>query len=154
MADKFSKETRSRIMSCIRGKDTKPELAVRRILWKLGLRYRVHDRTVLGTPDISNKRRRLAVFVDGCFWHGCPVCYREPKTNKDFWRGKISRNWRRREGVRAGLEGQGFRVVEIWEHDAWDQDTVVGKVGAALESRSGLTRFPPQSGSRRFTRNQ
>ena len=132
MADRVSKETRSRIMSSIRGKDTGPELAVRRILWGRGLRYRVHDRTVLGIPDISNKRRRLAVFVDGCFWHGCPACYREPKTNRDFWRGKISRNRRRREAVRAGLEGQGFRVVEIWEHEAYDADVVAGRAGAAL----------------------
>ena len=108
MADRFSKETRSRIMSRIRGKDTKPELAVRRILWKLGLRYRVHDRTVLGTPDISNKRRRLAVFVDGCFWHGCPVCYREPKTNRDFWRSKISRNMEAEGGRSSGSRGAGL----------------------------------------------
>ena len=137
MADRFSKETRSRIMSRIRGKDTGPELAVRRILWRSGLRYRIHDRTVLGTPDISNKRRRLAVFVDGCFWHGCPVCYREPKTNKDFWRCKISRNRERREVVRVALEGQGFRVVEIWEHEADDADIVIRSVRAALYGAPG-----------------
>lgn len=71
MADTVSPETRSRMMSKIRSKNTKPEMAVRRTLWKSGLRYRVHDRTLPGTPDISNKRKRLAVFVDGCFWHGC-----------------------------------------------------------------------------------
>ena len=132
MTDRFSKDTRSRIMSHIRGKDTGPELAVRRILWSRGLRYRIHDRTVLGTPDLSNKRRRLAVFVDGCFWHGCPVCYREPQTNKDFWQDKITRNRRRREVVRAGLEGQSFRVVEIWEHEIGDHDVVMRKVSVAL----------------------
>ena len=121
-------------MSRIRSKDTKPELAVRRILWGRGLRYRVHSRAVLGTPDISNRRRRLAVFVDGCFWHGCPKCYSEPKTNVGFWREKVRRNRARREEVRAGLEAQGFRVVEIWEHEAYDTDTVVGRVGAALEA--------------------
>ena len=132
MADRFSKETRSRIMSRIRGKDTGPELAVRRMLWSHGFRYRIHDRTVLGTPDVSNKRRRLAVFVDGCFWHGCPMCYREPQTNTDFWRGKVSRNRRRREAVRAGLEGQGFRVIEIWEHEVGDSDAVMRKVGVGF----------------------
>ena len=72
MTDRFTKRVRSRIMSNIRSKNTKPELFVRRILWRHGLRYRIHNRTVLGTPDTSNKRRKLAVFVDGCFWHGCP----------------------------------------------------------------------------------
>lgn len=121
-------------MSRIRSKDTKPELAVRRILWGRGLRYRVHSRAVLGTPDISNRRRRLVVFVDGCFWHGCPRCYSEPKTNVEFWREKVRRNRARRDTVRAGLKEQGFRVVEIWEHEAYDPDTVVGRVGAALDA--------------------
>ena len=125
---------RSRIMSRIRSKDTKPELTVRRILWARGLRYRIHSRAVPGIPDISNRRRRLAVFVDGCFWHGCPICYKEPKTNTEFWREKIRRNRARREVVRADLEAQGFRVVEIWEHEAGDQDAVVGRVCAALEA--------------------
>lgn len=118
-------------MSRIRSKDTKPELAVRRTLWRHGLRYRIHSRSVLGTPDVSNKRRKLAVFVDGCFWHGCPVCYVEPKTNVGYWQGKVRRNRRRREAVRAGLEAQGFRVVEIWEHEAGNADIVIEKVGVA-----------------------
>ena len=134
MADRFSKEVRSSIMSSIRSKDTKPEMAVRRTLWASGLRYRVHDRSVLGTPDISNKRRRLAIFVDGCFWHGCPMCYKEPKTNTGFWREKIRRNRARREAVRNGLEAQGYRVVEIWEHEASSPETIVRRVGEALES--------------------
>ena len=105
------------MMSKIRSKDTKPELAVRRVLWRAGFRYRVHDRTLPGTPDMSNKKKRLAVFVDGCFWHGCPACYTEPKTNTDFWRTKVSRNRRRREEVREKLRNMGFCVVEIWEHE-------------------------------------
>ena len=127
MADKVSKETRSRIMASIRGRNTKPEIAVRRILWRHGLRYRTHDRTILGRPDISNKGKRLAIFVDGCFWHGCPKCYREPETNKDFWRNKVEENKRRRDVVRDGLERQGFRVVEIWEHEADEPRAVLEK---------------------------
>ena len=127
MADKVSKKTRSRIMSSVRSKDTKPELAVRSILWNRGLRYRIHDSTLPGTPDISNKRRRLAVFVDGCFWHGCPVCYVEPKTNVVFWRDKVSRNRRRREAVRADLKDMGLRVVEIWEHEVYEPSAVLEK---------------------------
>ena len=141
MVDKFSKEVRSRIMSKIRGKNTKPELAVRRILRGRGLRYRVHDRTILGTPDISNKRRGLAVFVDGCFWHGCPVCYKEPKTNRGYWRDKVSRNRKRREAVKDGLERQGFQVVEIWEHEAEDADTVVRKMASPTFTPTHVPNF-------------
>ena len=132
MVDTVSKETRSQIMSRVRSKDTKPELAVRRILWRGGLRYRIHDRTLPGTPDISNKRLRLAVFVDGCFWHGCPTCYSEPKTNTDFWRDKVCRNRKRREKVRESLQRMGFRVVEVWEHEADNSDAVARSLRAAL----------------------
>ena len=134
MTDRFSKEVRSRIMSSIGSKDTGPEMVVRRTLWASGFRYRVHNRSVLGTPDISNKKRRLAIFVDGCFWHGCSMCYKEPKTNVDFWREKIRRNRARREAVCKGLEEQGYRVVEIWEHEVNDSEIIVGRVSAALES--------------------
>lgn len=128
MTDTVSPEMRSRIMSKIKSKDTKPELAVRRVLWGAGLRYRIHDRTLPGTPDISNKRLRLAVFVDGCFWHGCPECYSEPKSNVGFWRAKVRKNRKRREEIREDLEGRGFRVVEVWEHETVDPDTVLGMV--------------------------
>ena len=132
MADRVSMETRSRIMASIRGRNTKPEIAVRKILWSHGFRYRIHDRTVLGTPDISNKRRGFAIFVDGCFWHGCPKCYKEPETNRDFWRDKISRNKKRRKEVRKGLERQGVRVIEIWEHDAADPESIMKAVGSDI----------------------
>ena len=124
MTDSVSKEARHRIMSSIRSKDTRPELAVRRVLYGLGFRYRVHDKTLPGTPDLSNKRRKIAIFVDGCFWHGCPTCYVEPKTNTRFWREKVSKNRARRESVLSSLKAQGFRVVEIWEHDAYNADAV------------------------------
>ena len=132
MADMVSMETRSRIMASIRGRDTRPEIAVRRILWRHGLRYRTHDRTILGRPDISNKRKRLAIFVDGCFWHGCPKCYREPETNRNFWRSKVDGNRRRREIVRNGLKRQGFRVIEIWEHEVDCPSVVMKKVNAGI----------------------
>ena len=118
-------------MSRIRSKDTKPEIAVRRALWRTGFRYRVHDRTLPGTPDISNKGKKLAVFVDGCFWHGCPKCYTEPKSNVDFWKTKLLANRTRREKVRANLEEMGFRVVEIWEHETKDPGAAAARVIAA-----------------------
>jgi len=116
MPDKFSKEIRSKIMSSIRGKNTKPELAVRKILWTSGKRYRVHDKSVFGTPDISNKSKKVAVFIDGCFWHGCSRCYKEPKSNTEYWRSKITRNKNRRKLVRSKLREQGFTMLQFWEH--------------------------------------
>ena len=132
MTDRVSPEVRSRIMSRIRGKDTKPEIVVRRTVWNMGIRYRVHSRAVPGTPDLSNQSRRLAVFVDGCFWHGCPRCYREPQTNTAFWREKVERNRRRRRVVRRELKRQGFKVTEIWEHDAYNPSAVIRKVESAM----------------------
>jgi len=117
VADKFSHEVRSRIMSSIRGKDTMPEIKIRKLLWSMGKRYRIHDRRIFGTPDISNKEKQLAVFIDGCFWHGCQKCYREPKTNPSFWRSKILRNQRRRNVVKYELRKQGVIMLQFWEHD-------------------------------------
>lgn len=116
MSDKFSQEKRSKIMSSIRGKNTKPELRIRKMVWYFGKRYRIHDKTVFGTPDISNKSKKVAVFIDGCFWHGCPKCYSEPKTNIEFWRNKITRNKERRKQVRKNLRKDGWTVMEFWEH--------------------------------------
>ena len=130
--DRFPSYMRSRIMASIRSNDTGPEIAVRRIMWGLGFRYRTHDRTVPGTPDISNKRRRYAIFVDGCFWHGCPECYREPKTNTAFWRDKVRRNMKRRNDVSDELKRQGFRVVEIWEHEVSEPESVVAKLNVII----------------------
>lgn len=116
LLDNISKEKRSKIMSCIRSKNTKPEITIRKMIWSKGFRYRIHNRSVFGTPDISNRSRNIAVFVDGCFWHGCPRCYKEPKTNVDFWRSKIIRNRARRDTVKKQLRKEGWRVLEFWEH--------------------------------------
>jgi len=116
VTDNLTREQRSKVMASIRGKNTKPELIIRKILWSGGFRYRIHDKSVYGTPDISNKRRKLAVFIDGCFWHGCKKCYKEPATNTVFWREKIRNNKKRRMKVRRELKKQGWVVQEFWEH--------------------------------------
>lgn len=108
---------RSRTMSKIRGKDTGPEMEVRRWLWSQGIRYRVHDRSLPGTPDISNKSRKVAVFIDGCFWHGCPRHYKTPKTRSGFWDEKIRRNREKRQRVR-GQYPEDWTIVEFFECDA------------------------------------
>ena len=102
-------------MARIRGRDTRPELILRQQLWRAGHRYRVHRRDVPGTPDLCSKKLRLAVFVDGCFWHGCPKHYRQPSSRVDYWQGKLQRNQRRRTQVMEELRQSGWRALVVWE---------------------------------------
>lgn len=127
MTDNLSKKTRSKVMASIRSKNTKPELAIRKILWASNKRYRVHDRTVFGVPDISNKRKRVAVFIDGCFWHGCKTCYKEPSTNVEYWRNKITKNKERRITVTERLLKDSWKVLEFWEHRVSLEAALVAK---------------------------
>jgi DNA mismatch endonuclease (patch repair protein) len=117
MVDNLSKKVRSKVMASIKGKNTKPEVTVRRLLWAAGKRYRVHDRTVFGIPDISNKNKKVAIFIDGCFWHGCSRCYKEPTTNIAYWRNKIRTNIARRKAVTQGLQKNRWTVLQFWEHE-------------------------------------
>lgn len=116
LVDNLSKEKRGRVMASIRGKDTEPEITIRKLLWKEGVRYRIHNKSIYGTPDISIKTDRIAIFIDGCFWHGCKRCYKEPKSNVGFWRKKILDNRKRRIKVRSQLRRGGWNVQEFWEH--------------------------------------
>jgi len=117
MTDIVSPDQRSRMMAAIRSKDTKPEMLVRRFLFSKGLRYRISDRKLPGSPDIVLKKYRTVVFIDGCFWHGHRGCkhYREPKTNSDFWRHKIAMNIARDYANDVDLRLAGWRVLRIWE---------------------------------------
>lgn len=114
-------------MSSIKSKNTIPEITIRKKLWKYGLRYRIHDKSVIGTPDITFRKKRIAIFVDGCFWHGCSNCYKEPKTNAKFWRNKISKNIERRKSVRSALQNSGWKVMEFWEHEIIDDNLSIQK---------------------------
>lgn len=104
------------MMAGIRGKDTKPELVIRRGLHALGFRFRLHDRRLPGRPDIVLARRRAAVLIHGCFWHGhdCPL-FKWPRTREEFWREKIAGNRARDAAAEAALDRAGWRVLKIWE---------------------------------------
>jgi DNA mismatch endonuclease (patch repair protein) len=119
MTDKVSAADRSRMMSAVRGKNTKPELAVRSALFAAGYRYRLHRRDLPGSPDIVLPRYRMAVFVHGCFWHGhdCPRG-RRPTSNVEFWNTKLDRNLLRDRVSRTALESAGWTVTTIWECSA------------------------------------
>lgn len=108
---------RSRMMSGIRGRDTAPELAVRRFLHAAGLRYRLHVRQLPGTPDLVFARHRAVVFVNGCFWHAHEGCsyFRLPATRTTFWRDKLAANVARDKRVESELEDDGWRVAIVWE---------------------------------------
>ncbi|MBN9050377.1 MAG: very short patch repair endonuclease [Rhizobiales bacterium] len=115
-------------MSRIKGRNTKPELVLRRALWALGLRYRLHTK-LPGRPDITFAGRRLVVFIDGCFWHGCPKHGVQPKTNHEFWRDKLNSNIARDRRVTAQLRADGWKVVRVWEHEVkQDISAVVGRI--------------------------
>ena len=117
MVDKLTPEQRHRCMSRIRGRNTKPELIVRKFLFARGFRYRIHVRRLPGCPDIVLRKYRTVIFVNGCFWHGHEGCkyYVLPKSNTAFWRNKIERNRRRDLDERIRLRDMGWHVIQIWE---------------------------------------
>jgi DNA mismatch endonuclease (patch repair protein) len=128
-------------MAGVRQRDTTPELAVRRVLTLLGLRYRARNRDLPGSPDVANRGGRWAVFVHGCFWHrheGC-ASTTTPTRNRDFWVGKFDANVARDALAVAALRRRGFRVATVWECEAKRGDDVL----AALLRRRLLGSGPP-----------
>ncbi|MBD3617862.1 MAG: very short patch repair endonuclease [Chromatiales bacterium] len=140
MADVLTKEQRRHCMSAIRGKNTKPEKRLRKALWHMGFRYRITNK-LPGRPDIVFPSEHLAVFVDGCFWHGCPKHFQQPKTNETFWREKIQENRERDKKNNFALEKNGWLVLRFWEHEIRkDTDACAKKVIGELQRiRSRLT---------------
>lgn len=115
--DIVSPEKRSQMMAGIRGKDTKPEIIVRKALHSTGLRFRLHRKDVAGVPDIVLPGRRVAIFVHGCFWHmheGCKY-FKLPSSNEEFWREKLSKNVCRDRLAISQLQDASWRVLTIWE---------------------------------------
>ena len=114
--DIVTPEVRSRMMSGIRGKNTKPEITVRSALHRLGFRFRLHARDLPGKPDLVFRKHRAVIFVHGCFWHGhdCHL-FRWPATRPDFWRSKINGNIARDRDSRSALSDRGWRVAVVWE---------------------------------------
>ncbi|WP_313197173.1 very short patch repair endonuclease [Rhizobium sp.] len=116
MTDVVSPEKRSQMMAGIKGKNTKPELAIRKALFALGCRYRIHDKRLPGKPDLVFSSRKAVLFVEGCFWHQhhCHL-FKMPSSKQDFWRAKIEGNRLRDMRVREELQVQGWRHLTVWE---------------------------------------
>lgn len=135
-------------MSLIRGKDTKPEMVVRRLIHALGYRYRLHARSLPGRPDLVFSSRRAVIFVHGCFWHrhACPLGNRTPKSRVAFWTAKLDANRERDRRTLRALRRQGWRVLTVWECELRSLDRLRRKVVRFLDderpkaTRASVTR--------------
>lgn len=133
MMDKVSKDTRSRIMRAVRSGDNKStERKLRSSLAGAGIKgWKLRPSDLPGKPDFAFETERLSVFLDGCFWHGCPDCYRRPASSQKYWDAKVRRNAERDKANSAALEKMGWRVLRIWEHELADLGTVRDRVQMA-----------------------
>ena len=136
MSDVFSKEKRSAVMSRIRSKgNAATELRMMALMREHGIKGWRRNSVLPGRPDFVFPGRRVAVFVDGCFWHGCPKHGTQPKQNAEFWERKLAANRKRDRLVGRELRGRGWRVVRIWEHDLARkrEGRTVGRLRRALD---------------------
>lgn len=135
-----------KVMQGNRSRDTKPELAVRRILHAKGLRYRVSHRPVPGlkrTADVVFTRLKVAVFIDGCFWHGCPTHYRAPRSNTPYWEAKLQRNQSRDAEISENLRAAGWTELRFWSHE--DPLEIAERVHQAIcEAQQRLAKEKPE----------
>lgn len=142
MSDVMTPEQRSRCMAAVKGKDTKPEMIVRKYLFSRGLRFRVQVRKLPGTPDIVLPKYKTAIFVNGCFWHGHEGCkyFRLPKSNVEFWKEKIERNIERdRESMQALLD-LGWKIIRVWEcelRNKANREDTLNKIYKSITSPNG-----------------
>lgn len=136
--DKVSKKVRSKMMSKIRSKGNKTtEKRLRAGLVSSGIcGWRMHASDIDGTPDFFFEEAPLAVFVDGCYWHGFPMCYRRPKSRQEYWDKKLARNMARDARVSDSLQAKGVSVMRIWEHEVNDLDAAVGRIRKYLKMRN------------------
>jgi DNA mismatch endonuclease (patch repair protein) len=133
VADVFNKAKRSEVMSRIRGRGNKgTEIALVTLLRRNQITGWRRNQSVFGKPDFVFKKQKLAIFVDGCFWHGCPKCYRAPKSNRRFWRQKISRNRKRDLEVNRFLRLHGWKVLRFWECGLRAEIRIVNKLKTAI----------------------
>lgn len=137
MVDRLSPEARSRLMGRVRHRGTALEITLRKALWADGWRYRLRSKVRLpGSPDIVFPRAKVAIFVDGCFWHGCPLHGTLPQTRPEFWAAKIARNRERDAEVDAKLTVMGWISVRIWEHQIRSAlPDILADVESTLQSR-------------------
>lgn len=125
--DTFSKNKRSEIMRRVKSTETKLEKTFRTILWREGLRY-IKNSSAYGKPDLIIRKRKLVIFIDSCFWHGCKKHLRMPGSNKTYWLTKIERNKKRDQEVNSYYLGKKWKIFRIWEHVIADSDSLSKQV--------------------------
>jgi DNA mismatch endonuclease (patch repair protein) len=135
VTDRLDPDRRRRLMQRVKGKDTQPEKIVRSLLHRLGYRFRLHRKDLPGTPDIVFPRRRLALFVHGCFWHGhgCRIG-QPPKSRLDYWQPKIEGNRARDQRKEAALAAAGWRVAVVWQCELSDRDSLADRLRHMLDT--------------------
>ena len=151
MADKLNTQQRHHCMSRIRGKDTKPELLVRKGLHARGFRFRLQDRKLPGRPDIVLPKYGVAIMVNGCFWHrhrGCQYATK-PRSNVEFWETKIARNKHRDEVTSAHLEALGWTVIVVWECELRGKETAEARIQTLAEEIRSAGELKKQKEARR-----
>ncbi len=143
--DTLTPEQRRRTMSRIKGRDTGPEILVRRMLHRMGFRFRLNVRGLPGTPDIVLPRHRAVIFVHGCFWHGHEGCPRAtiPETRREFWLKKIASAKARDTKAETALTAAGWRVLTLWQCELKDLATLEDRLRAFLGGTAGLLFFRP-----------
>ena len=130
----MSKENRSKTMKAIRSQ-SKLENRITKELWNKGYRFRKNDKSLFGKPDISIKKYKIAIFIDSCFWHVCPIHSNQPKSNQDYWTKKLNRNQQRDEEVNSYYESKAWNIKRIWEHEVkTDFHQVVDKIADYIDS--------------------
>ena len=142
--DTFTPLERSRIMATVKSTHNRStELRLLAALEQSPLRGWEHQPpAILGKPDFVFGRKKVAVFVDGCFWHGCPRCYRRPKSSRTYWDDKLKRNVRRDNRVRAQLRREGWSVLRVWEHSLKTPLSVLSRIQRALGKRNTALKRP------------
>jgi len=136
VVDSLTPKERSEIMARVRAKDTRPEMAVRRLIFALGFRYRLHERKLPGCPDLVFRSRRKVIFVHGCFWHRHTNCAlaRIPKSRVDFWTAKLEGNRQRDERNKRALTREGWKVLIIWECQIADAARLEARIRRFLDA--------------------
>lgn len=133
--DKISKQARSKIMAAVRGRGNKStELRMAALLRENGLTGWRRHLPLAGRPDFAFRKGKIAVFVDGCFWHKCPLCFRAPKTSKAYWTAKIERNTKRDDAVTGQLQDKGWTVFRVWECQLKRPETFLPGLALACSS--------------------
>lgn len=136
--DRVNKETRSRVMSAVRSKHTRLEARLLSILLHGNVTgFTLHEKSLPGTPDVVFEQAKTVIFLDSCFWHGCPKHFRRPASNTVYWEAKLESNIKRDRFQRRELRRTGWRVIRVWEHELKSAALVLRKIRLVLESRCG-----------------